>query len=146
MPDSIANELVRRIAALERRAQRLEEIEQGPGLVFLRTQLTSTSWNGDAKTSANNGILDLSTLFGVPAGIKAVLVGMTVYSTTGAINLELAPDSDANDAPPLSATTVASSYVSRSGWVPCDANGDIYFSSSSATAANVWLEIWGYAR
>ena len=146
MPDSIANELVRRIAALERRAQRLEEIEQGPGLVFLRTQLTSTSWDGDAKTSANNGVLDLSALFGVPAGIKAVLCAVTAYSTAGAISIVLKPDGDASNAPPINVHTVASAYQGRGGWVPCDANGDIYFESGSATAANVWLEIWGYAR
>jgi len=115
------------------------------GAKFLTTQLTSTSWDSDAKSSANNGTLDLSALFGAPAGIKAVLVGLTIYSTTGDINVTLKPDSDASNAPPLLATTVASKYVSTSGWVPCDANGDIYFSSSSATSANVWIDIWGYA-
>jgi hypothetical protein len=38
---------------------------------YLTTALTSTSWDGDSKTSANNGIIDLSAVFGVPAGVKA---------------------------------------------------------------------------
>ena len=146
MPDSVVVELVRRVAELERRAQRLEEAEVGPGLVFLTTQLTSTSWDGDVKTSANNGIIDLSAVFGVPAGVRAVLCAMTAYSTTDQISLVLKPDVDAANAPPLNLHTVASKFTGRCAWVPCDANGDIYFSSNSASNTNVWLEIWGYAR
>lgn len=145
MPDSITSEMVRRIADLERDVARLHELEQGPGLVFLTTQLTSTAWDNDAKTSANNGIIDLSAVFGVPAGVKAVLCGLVVYSTTGGISIVIKPDSGASSAPPLSATTVASTFVGDSGWVPCDTNGDVYFSSSSGTSAQVWIEIWGYA-
>jgi len=145
MLDSGMGELVRRIADLERRAARLEETEQGPGPVFLTTQLTSASWDGDAKTSANNGIIDLSAVFGAPAGVKAVLVSMNVYSATGQLSVSIKPDSDASSAPPLNAHTVAAGYSSRSAWVPCDANGDVYFLHGSATAATVWIEIWGYA-
>lgn len=145
MPDSMMAELVRRIAGLEARCARLEEAEQGRGLVFLTTQLISTSWNGDNKTSANNGTIDLSAVFGVPAGIKAVLCAMTVYSTTDQISLVLKPDSDASSAPPMNLHTIASKFSARAAWVPCDANGDIYFSSDSATNTATWLEVWGYA-
>jgi hypothetical protein len=145
MPDSMMAELVRRIAGLEARCARLEEAEQGRGVVFLTTQLTSTSWDGDVKTSANNGTIDLSAVFGVPAGIKAVLCAMTVYSTTDQISLVLKPDSDASSAPPMNPHTIASKYAARAAWVPCDASGDVYFSSSSASNTNVWLEVWGYA-
>lgn len=138
-------ELVRRIEALERRAARLEEQESGPQTVFLTTQLTSTSWNGDSKTNANNGVIDLSAVFGVPAGVKAVLCGVTCYSATGGIALILKPDSDAASAPPINLHTTANTYRGQSAWVPCDANGDIYFGSDSPTGAQVWMEIWGYA-
>ncbi len=138
-------ELVRRIEALERRAARLEEQESGPQTVFLTTQLTSTSWDGDSKTNGNNGTIDLSAVFGVPAGVKAVLCSMTVYSTTGGIGLILKPDSDAASAPPLNLYITGSGFYGRSAWVPCDANGDIYFGSDSPTGARVWIEIWGYA-
>lgn len=115
------------------------------GARFLTTQLTSTAWDGDAKTSANNGTIDLSEVFGVPAGVKAVLVAMNVYSAVGQVSLALKPDSDASNAPPLNIHTIATGYTSRCSWVPCDANGDIYFSHSSSDSVNVWIEIWGYA-
>lgn len=145
MWDNLMLELVRRIEALERRAARLEEQESGPQTVFLTTQLTSTSWNGDSKTNANNGVIDLSAVFGVPAGVKAVLVAMTCKSATGGIGLILKPDSDASNAPPINLHTLANTFHGQSAWVPCNADGDVYFSSSSATGANVWIEIWGYA-
>lgn len=145
MPDSMMAELVRRIAGLEARCARLEEAEQGRGLVFLTTQLISTSWNGDNKTSANNGTIDMSAVFGVPDGVKAILCAVTGQSTAGAITIVLKPDVDASSAPPINLHTIANRYQGQSAWVPCDANGDIYFSSDSATNTAIWLEVWGYA-
>ena len=42
--------------------------------VYLTTPLTSTSWDGDARSTEAATLLDLSSVFSVPAGVKAVLV------------------------------------------------------------------------
>jgi hypothetical protein len=103
--------------------------------VPLTTALTSTSWDGDAKTTDDNGTIDLSAVFGVPAGIKAALVSMTVKDeTTQVWSL----------AGPLQVwTIVANNYNSGMGIVPCDANGDFSWACGSELDY-VALKIHGY--
>lgn len=138
------DKLAKRLATLERRAL-------GPQAVYLTTQLTSTSWDNDAKTSANNGTLDLSALFGVPAGVKAVLISLTVYTVdadNAQDNVLIRPDNDGSSAAPVNLLLTNEGYQGTGAhWCPCDANGDIYFSTtvSAGDTANMWIEIWGYA-
>lgn len=124
--------------------------------VFLTTPLTSTYWDGDAYSS-NGGktLIDLSAVFGVPAGVKAVLLECVIndsssltYSSYGGawilfsgqnneawggqgINLEKEP----NDAHRNAHMTVA-----------CNANGDIYYriNASGTKTMDVILKVWGY--
>jgi len=46
------------------------------GLRFTPGYYTSTDWDGDAKPFDSSGIIDLSAVFGVPAGVKAVAAWM----------------------------------------------------------------------
>ena len=46
------------------------------GWHFLATPLTSTSWDGDTKGTGDRATVDLSAVFGVPAGVKAVLMSI----------------------------------------------------------------------
>lgn len=104
--------------------------------------LTSTSWDGDSKTTAARGTIDLSAVFGVPAGVKAVNARLQIkdntagaYATLGASNL---------DASCLVVVTQNTTHpISGTAWVPCDANGDIYFYNSE-TIDEVTIAIWGY--
>jgi len=110
--------------------------------VPLTTPLTSTSWDGDTKTTSNRAIVDLSTVFGVPAGIKAVL--MSIQTQADAVNeyIRFGPNSTYNYAL-ICRTPVASQIAHAMGIVPCDSNGDVYC-YPSGTIENVYVYIWGY--
>ena len=110
--------------------------------VFLTTPLTSTSWDGDTKTTSDRAIVDLSSVFGVPAGVKAVM--MSMQTQADAINdyIRFGPGSTYNYTL-VCRTTVASQIAHATGIVPCDSNGDVYC-YPSGTVEGVWVWIWGY--
>jgi len=110
--------------------------------VFLTTPLTSTSWDGDTKTTTDRAIVDLSAVFGVPAGVKAVL--MTVQTKGDTVNdyIRFGPNSTYNYA--LTCRTLVANVINIvSGVVPCDSNGDVYC-YPSGTIEGVHVMIWGY--
>lgn len=109
---------------------------------YLTAPLTSTSWDGDSKTSSNNGTIDLSAVFGVPGGVTAVLIYCRI--TGSAINdrIRLGPSSGQPDTMVLR-TQVATIDNHCTVVIPCDSNGDIYFSAFGTL--DVTLAIWGYA-
>lgn len=110
--------------------------------VFLTTPLTSTSWDGDTKGTSDRATVDLSAVFGVPAGVKAVL--MSIQTTGDAANdyIRFGPNSG-NSFALTCRTQVASQIMHASGIVPCDANGDVYC-YTSGTVESVYVWIWGY--
>lgn len=123
-------------------AARLRTVLEGPS--WLTTPLTSTSWDGDAKTTGDNGTIDLSAVFSVPAKVKAVLVRMTVQDETPGVVATLRQSSGALSM--LSARIqVVDIPADETGWVPCDANGDFYFQTSGELDA-VSIVIWAYWR
>lgn len=135
--------IVRKIGRLERDIGRLKAMEiPGNRFVPLSAGLTSTAFDGDTLTSANNGIIDLSSSFGAPAGVKAVLVSMT--SVPGAVTdyILMGPDSSNKYGAELWAQ-VASRRVGINALVTCDANGDIYM-EISGTWTSTYMRIWGY--
>jgi hypothetical protein len=112
------------------------------GWHFLTSPLTSTAWDGDNKGLGDRATVDLSAVFGVPAGVKAVL--MSIQTTGDAANdyIRFGPNSGNNFALTCR-TTVASQIAHASGIVPCDANGDVYcYTSGTVEGVQVW--IWGY--
>lgn len=123
----------------------------GSRAVFLTSPLTSTSWDGDSFSTTSKTKIDLSSVFSVPAGVKAVLVAGTIAdsgSATADCSLRLSPNDIANQAPlALKIKGVENSYSQAySGIVPCDSNGDIYYqivASGTGTMAII-LQIWGY--
>lgn len=109
--------------------------------VPLSAALTSTSWDGDAKTAASSGTIDLSAVFGAPAGIKGALVRLAMRSATLDVTAAVGPSSTV--LPLIARANVASKYYESYGMVPCDASGDLYF-YCSGNADNVFVEIYGY--
>ena len=109
--------------------------------VPLASPLTSTSWDGDSKTSANDGIIDLSSVFSAPAGIKAIeaRVFCNIAATTSF--LQFGPTSSYDDQ--LTTISGVTGNVDKSGKINCDSNGDIYV-KVTGTVTNVYLQIWGY--
>ena len=140
---SFEDAVIQRIKQLEREVERLQRWER-PAIkpVFLTTPKTSTSWDGDTKTTSDRAIVDLSTVFGVPAGIKAVL--MSIQTQADAVNeyIRFGPNSTYNYALTCR-TPVAGQIAHATGVVPCDSNGDVYC-YPSGTIENVYVYIWGY--
>ncbi len=108
----------------------------------LTTKLTSTSWDGDSKGVADNGIIDLSAVFGLPAGITAVLLRLSMNDTTVGASVTYGPNAANNNAIILRAQ-VSGQLIDQTGIVPCDPNGDIY-TVFSQTLDNVYIVIYGY--
>ena len=110
--------------------------------VPLTTPLTSTDWDGDTKTTEDRAIVDLSAVFGVPDGVKAVL--MTIQTKADEVNdyIRFGPSSTYNYT--LACRTLAAGVINIvTGIVPCDSNGDVYCYPSE-TVEGVWVWIWGY--
>jgi hypothetical protein len=107
----------------------------------LAIPLVSTAWDGDAKTAANNGVIDLSSVFAVPALVRAVAVLVQITASAASRSLSLGTDSAHTDF--LLTTQVAGVPCNGHGIVNCDANGDIYVSIGADLSA-VILAIVGY--
>ena len=115
------------------------------------TPLTSTSWDGDARSTTARTSLDLSAVFGAPAGIKAILVKVTIRdsgSAGGDYSFNLTPASGSGEIAFASRCSGLpnDSFTTEAGIVPCDANGDVYYqiAASGASTMDVTMQIWGY--
>ena len=137
----INEKLLSRLQQLEREVERLRVQENGK-FVALTTPLTSTSWDGDDKTTADRAIVDLSSVFDVPAGVKAVLMSVQTQAAAANNYIRFGPSSTYSYA--LTCRTAVDGQIAHAfGIVPCDSNGDIYC-YPSATIAGVQVYIWGY--
>jgi len=140
---------VDRIKRLEREVERLRVKESGK-FIALTTPLTSTSWDGDSFSTTAKTKIDLSAVFGVPAGVKAVLVKVALRDSGSAAASCVFQLSGVSSGTNYSLTAIASPIADRfayySGIVPCDANGDVYYqiNASGSATMDVYLEIWGY--
>ena len=118
--------------------------------VFLTTPLTSTAWDGDAFSNTSKTKIDLSSVFSVPAGVKAVLVKVALRDSASASGLYYIQLSGVSSGTNYSLTLESPPINDRFGYgqgiVPCDANGDIYYNivASGSGTMDIYLEIWGY--
>ena len=129
----------------------LKSVTEGYLFVPLTTPLTSTSWDGDARTTTARTIIDLSAVFSAPAGIKAALMRMYCRDSASAgddsLYFELSATLAGNPAIQLRLGGLPNDfYAMASGICPCDANGDIYFAlaASGAGTMDCMIEIHGY--
>lgn len=140
------------VRKLLRQEKRLDTLETLPVLSFvpLATRLTSTSWDGDARSTTAKTLIDLSAVFGTPAGIKAVLLHVSARDSGSAAtdaHILFAPHNTANNGLFLDVYGQPNDTWDRGMLiVPCDSNGDIYYQivASGASTFDVYLEIWGY--
>lgn len=119
--------------------------------VFLAAPLTSTAWDGDARSTTAKTKIDLSVVFGVPAGAKGIFVRLVARdsgSSAGYCQFALSPNATANSVAAQAYLQGVPNdvYVSVNGVVPCDANGDIYYQivASGTGTLDAFIEIWGY--
>ena len=120
------------------------------GWHFLTTPLTSTSWDGDSfSTTAKKTKIDLSAVFGVPAGVKAVLVNIALRDSGSAANecfISLSPSSSVSGLTARCSGIANDKFVNACLTVPCDTNGDICYQivASGTGTLDAFIEIWGY--
>jgi len=132
------------------RPQRSAVGYEGCIFVPLITPLTSTAWDGDSFSTIGKTLIDLSAVFGVPAGVKAVdiKVALRDSGSSGApCYIILSPNNVASQGKTFSIEAVPNDiWRYNSMTVNCDANGDIYYqlAASGAGALDVLIEIWGY--
>lgn len=129
-----------------------QETQSHQHLVVLTAHLQSANWLSKALSTTSKTVIDLSAEFGVPAGVKAILVrifardaasyaGLTYYfglspnNTSGTLAVDVRPAGVVNDA-----------LVEGYGLCPCDANGDVYYQcvASGAGMLDATIIIWGY--
>jgi hypothetical protein len=149
------------LAKLTKRIDRLETIHQSrwiypysPGWAGAAgAPLTSTSWDGDAYSTTAKTVIDLSAVFGMPAGAKAVLVRAlardSASAATATCYIGLSPNNTAASFPlniRLDNHSPNDGIMEELGTVPCNSDGDIYYQivASGAGTMDVWIEIWGY--
>jgi len=142
------NREIEYLRGIERKAERHGEV--APRWFYLTTPLTSTSWDGDARSTTAKTLIDLSAVFGVPAGVKAVDVKVMLRdsgsASYGAL-VVLSPYNTSYSGKSWQCGGLPNDYTHRaSGIVPCNADGDIYYQvdASGVNTLDVWLEIWGY--
>ena len=117
----------------------------------LTAALTSTSWDGDSFSTTAKTLIDLSAVFGVPAGVKAIYLRAVIRDSGSAGNtdiyLVLGPTNAGG-----AGLNVRCGGRPNDFWedqtiiVPCDANGDVYYQivASGGSTMDVYLFIWGY--
>jgi len=112
--------------------------------------LTSTSWDGDARSTTGKTIIDLSEDFGVPGGIKAILARIVIRDSGSAAtncNFILSPTSTNNEGFYATIYGYANDLLGHTQFpVPCNIDGDVYYqlTASGSDTMDVWIEIWGY--
>ena len=122
--------------------------------VFLTTPLTSTSWDGDSFSTTAKTKIDLSAVFGVPAGVKAVLVQLLARDSGSAASTNIFFGLSPNDVDASNLIMAVGrglpndTLVYATGVCPCDANGDIYYQivASGSGTMDCWIRILGYWR
>ena len=122
------------------------------GWHFLTSPLTSTAWDGDAFSTTAKTKIDLSVVFGVPAGVKAVLVQLLSRDSGSAnsnvIFFGVGPNDVDASCPVMSVSRgLPNDAIDYAVAIcPCDANGDIYYQivASGSGTMDCWIRIWGY--
>ena len=143
--------VIGRLRAQEREIERLKVKESGK-FIPLTSPLTSTSWDGDSFSTTAKTKIDLSSVFGVPAGVKAVLVQLLAKDSGSAASTTIffgVSPNDVDASNPVMAVGRGlpnDTLVYTLGVVPCDTNGDIYYQivASGTGTMDCWIRIWGY--
>jgi len=120
-----------------------------PQWVYLSAPLTSTAWDGDAYSTTAKTLIDLSAVFGVPAGVKAVYVTIQLRDSGSAASdtfFILSPNDTANFGQASSPMPVNDRYGRYAFIVPCNVDGDVYYQvgASGPGTMDVYIQIWGW--
>ena len=152
MIEATLERLVGWVKDLTRRVERLEAVETTSARWVILPQasrLTSTAWDGDARSTTSPTQIDMSAVFGTPTNIDALLLLVEVRDLASAetycwIRFDNAVPTMGTAA--LRCADVNDRWAGTQIVVPTDANGDIYFecAASGANTLNVILQVHGY--
>lgn len=119
--------------------------------VFLTTPKTSTNWDGDARSTTAKTKIDLSEVFGIPAGVKAIIAKVSIRDSGSATSpgpaIILSPNDTSYSGKTVQVGGRPNDYFERGDViVPCNSDGDIYYQidASGTETLDAWIEIWGY--
>ena len=121
------------------------------GWHFLTSPLTSTAWDGDAFSTTAKTKIDLSEVFGIPAGVKAIIAKVSIRDSGSATSPEpviiLSPKDTSYSGKTVQVGGRPNDYFERGDViVPCNSDGDIYYQidARGTETLDAWIEIWGY--
>lgn len=116
--------------------------------VPLAANLTSTAWDGDARSDMGWTKIVLSSVFGAPAGIKVVKLRLFARDDatlgTAGLYFDVGPNGSAVS---FSIRPIGGDvWAENVGDCLCDANGDIYYrlNASGSSTMDVYMQILGY--
>ena len=117
--------------------------------VFLAAPLTSNSWDGDLFSTTAKTLIDLSAVFGAPAGIKAILAEYSIKdpgSSNGTSRLVLSSNNIDMSGVHLMGSPTNNHPTTSNAIIPCDVNVDIYYQivASGTNTMMIYLQILGY--
>ncbi|HRU95334.1 MAG TPA: hypothetical protein P5195_08915 [Anaerolineae bacterium] len=132
-------------------AEALESVMPRWVILPQASRLTSTAWNGNARSTTSATLIDMSAVFGTPANIDAVLLRVSVRDSgsSGAPTYGITLD---NTTIGNSSTTIRcggmpdDSITDDTTIIPTDANGDIYYKivASGVNTLDAWIFVLGY--
>jgi hypothetical protein len=83
--------------------------------------------------------------YNLPAGIKGIYCRLSAkWGAAGDGNIAIIRPKGGSDAAVVARAQAANIHIDSSGFVPCDANGDIEIQIMGATTTAFWLDVWGY--
>lgn len=106
--------------------------------------LTSTAWDGDARSTEAATLIDMSAVFGTPANIDAVLLRVSVRDSGAATAQAYITLADA--APGVNSIVVRAGEADNR-WndaypvVPTNANGDIYYATGATGTGTLQVSL-----
>ena len=138
MNDMRDGDLLRRVKELEERIGSLELIEYSKVLFRILYDTTSAkAWTTIAsRSSADDGLIDLSATFGVPANIQAVILRVDIndVDTGNPVALVSMGTTAAPTEQLMYAGFDGQWMIYNSVIVPCTADGDIYITFSETVS------------
>jgi hypothetical protein len=121
-------------------------------VVPLATPATSTSYDGDYFSDVSFTEIDLSSAFGLPDNIKGIFARISFRDSGSSTTRCYAGLSGVADEmylavvaePPREAANNVLAHAA--GFVPCNANGNVYLrvEASGTNTAQLWIQIYGY--
>ena len=138
------NEIAQKLTELEQRLAALE-VTETEAWKIPTTPYTSTSYDGDDVVAVGNFTLDTSAVFGIPAGVRAVIVYLRgTWATAGATRYTALTAAGDATAAALIYAQVANIPTSIQAIIPCNANGDIDVYVVGANMNDTIIRIVGY--